>query len=104
MHITGEPDGPPVKVGVAITGNLLAGRSAGNGTNEVCATDLTTGLYLKGAVLAALISRSQTGEGVWIDANLFDSQVGMLPTCEMLLRLLNQMHRSLPWPTWLPIT
>lgn len=59
MHITGEPDGSPVKVGVAIT-------------------DLTTGLYLKGAVLAALISRSQTGEGVWIDANLFDSQIASL--------------------------
>lgn len=58
MHITGEPEGSPVKVGVAIT-------------------DLTTGLYLKSAVLAALISRSQTGEGVWIDANLFDSQVGL---------------------------
>lgn len=64
MHITGEPDGSPVKVGVAIT-------------------DLTTGLYLKSAVLAALISRSQTGEGVWIDANLFDSQVGfLLRSCE----------------------
>lgn len=59
MHITGEPDGSPVKVGVAIT-------------------DLTTGLYLKGAVLAALISRSQTGKGVWIDANLFDSQIASL--------------------------
>ncbi|KAK4049854.1 hypothetical protein OIV83_003910 [Microbotryomycetes sp. JL201] len=59
MHITGEPDGKPVKVGVAIT-------------------DLTTGLYLKSAVLAALISRSQTGKGVWIDANLFESQIASL--------------------------
>ncbi|CEQ40049.1 SPOSA6832_01620, partial [Sporobolomyces salmonicolor] len=56
MHITGEPDGPPVKVGVAIT-------------------DLTTGLYVKSAILAALLSRGQTNEGVHIDANLFDSQI-----------------------------
>ncbi|KDE06820.1 hypothetical protein MVLG_02856 [Microbotryum lychnidis-dioicae p1A1 Lamole] len=59
MHITGEAGAPPVKVGVAIT-------------------DLTTGLYLKGAVLAALISRSQTGKGVWIDCSLFDSQIASL--------------------------
>ncbi|GAA5847606.1 hypothetical protein JCM3766R1_000808 [Sporobolomyces carnicolor] len=59
MHITGEPDGPPVKVGVAIT-------------------DLTTGLYVKGAILAALFGRTQTGQGVHIDANLFDSQLASL--------------------------
>ncbi|KAK4050187.1 hypothetical protein OIO90_005169 [Microbotryomycetes sp. JL221] len=63
MHITGEPDGKPVKVGVAITGESI---------------HLTTGLYLKSAVLAALISRSQTGKGVWIDANLFESQIASL--------------------------
>ncbi|GJN92826.1 hypothetical protein Rhopal_005864-T1 [Rhodotorula paludigena] len=59
MHITGEPDGPPVKVGVAIT-------------------DLTTGLYAKSAILAALLSRAQTGEGVHIDINLFESQIASL--------------------------
>ncbi|GEM10237.1 hypothetical protein Rt10032_c10g4254 [Rhodotorula toruloides] len=59
MHITGEPTGPPVKVGVAIT-------------------DLTTGLYAKSAILAALLSRAQTGLGVHIDANLFDSQIASL--------------------------
>lgn len=56
MHITGEPTGPPVKVGVAIT-------------------DLTTGLYAKSAILAALLGRARTGKGVWIDCNLFDSQL-----------------------------
>lgn len=59
MHITGEPDGPPVKVGVAIT-------------------DLTTGLYAKGAILAALLGRARTGKGVWIDCSLLDSQVASL--------------------------
>ena len=55
-HSTGEPDGPPCKVGVA-------------------ATDVATGLYTHGAIMAALISRQQTGKGVWIDCNLFESQV-----------------------------
>jgi len=59
MHITGESDRPPSKVGVA-------------------ATDIATGLYAHGAVMAALISRQQTGEGVWIDCNLFDSQIAGL--------------------------
>ncbi|KAK4706141.1 succinate---hydroxymethylglutarate CoA-transferase, partial [Phenoliferia sp. Uapishka_3] len=59
MHITGEASGPPVKVGVAIT-------------------DLTTGLYVHGAIMAALISRGQTGKGVWIDCSLFESQVASL--------------------------
>lgn len=53
---TGEADRPPSKVGVA-------------------ATDIATGLYAHGAIMAALISRQQTGKGVWIDCNLFETQV-----------------------------
>ncbi|KAJ6584375.1 CAIB/BAIF family enzyme [Mycena capillaripes] len=45
MHITGEPDRPPSKVGIA-------------------ATDISTGLYAHGAIMAALLSRQQTGEGI----------------------------------------
>ncbi|ORZ20759.1 CoA-transferase family III domain-containing protein [Absidia repens] len=59
MHITGEADGLPVKVGVAIT-------------------DLTTGLYAKSAILAALIQRGVTGVGQRIDCSLLDSQVASL--------------------------
>ncbi|KAF8513242.1 CAIB/BAIF family enzyme [Gautieria morchelliformis] len=59
MHITGEPDRPPSKVGVAVT-------------------DIACGLYAHGAIMAALISRQQTGKGVWIDCNLFDSQIAGL--------------------------
>lgn len=60
MHITGHPDpSPPAKVGVALT-------------------DLTTGLYAKSAILAALLSRSQTGKGCWLDINLFESQLSSL--------------------------
>jgi succinate--hydroxymethylglutarate CoA-transferase len=59
MHITGERDGPPVKVGVAVT-------------------DLTTGMYTAIGVLAALYARKETGLGQWIDASLSDCQVAGL--------------------------
>ncbi|KIM88994.1 hypothetical protein PILCRDRAFT_61406 [Piloderma croceum F 1598] len=59
MHITGEPDRPPVKVGVACT-------------------DIWTGLYAHGAIMAAILSREKTGKGVWIDCNLFESQLAGL--------------------------
>ncbi|KAI9091855.1 CoA-transferase family III domain-containing protein [Phlyctochytrium arcticum] len=59
MHITGEPDGPPVKVGVAMT-------------------DMTTGLYAKGAILAALLARARTGKGQKIDISLLECQVASL--------------------------
>lgn len=59
MHITGQRDGPPVKVGVAVT-------------------DLTTGLYTSNSIMAALISRGKTGKGQHIDAALSDCQVATL--------------------------
>ena len=59
MHITGERDGPPVKVGVAVT-------------------DLTTGMYTAIGVLASLYARKETGLGQWIDASLSDCQVAGL--------------------------
>ncbi|KAF9969799.1 hypothetical protein BGZ73_007678 [Actinomortierella ambigua] len=59
MYITGESNGPPVKVGVAVT-------------------DLTTGLYAHGAIMAALLSRAKTGRGQHIDCSLLDSQIATL--------------------------
>ncbi|KAF2009818.1 CoA-transferase family III [Aaosphaeria arxii CBS 175.79] len=59
MHITGERDGPPVKVGVAVT-------------------DLSTGMFTAIGVLAALYARKETGLGQWIDASLSDCQVANL--------------------------
>ncbi|KAI9691373.1 MAG: hypothetical protein M1820_009710 [Bogoriella megaspora] len=59
MHITGARDGPPVKVGVAVT-------------------DLTTGLYTSNSIMAALIARGRTGRGQHIDAALSDCQVATL--------------------------
>ena len=59
MHITGERDGPPVKVGVAVT-------------------DLTTGLYCSNSIMAALIARGRSGKGQHIDVALSDCQVATL--------------------------
>ncbi|PBP22530.1 caib/baif family protein-like protein [Diplocarpon rosae] len=59
MHITGSRDGPPVKVGVAVT-------------------DLTTGLYTSNSIMAAIISRERTGRGQHIDVALSDCQVATL--------------------------
>lgn len=59
MSITGEPDGPPVKVGVAIT-------------------DVTTGISAHGAICAALFARERTGVGQRIDLSLLETQVSAL--------------------------
>ncbi|RUS32133.1 hypothetical protein BC938DRAFT_476215 [Jimgerdemannia flammicorona] len=55
MHITGEKDGRPVKVGVAITG-----------------------LYAHGAIMASLLHRHATNRGQKVDCSLFESQVASL--------------------------
>ncbi|MFN3829092.1 MAG: CaiB/BaiF CoA transferase family protein [Tepidimonas ignava] len=59
MSITGQPDGEPLKVGVAVV-------------------DLMTGLYATTAILAALHERQHTGRGRVLDVALFDVQVAML--------------------------
>ncbi|KAL2057577.1 hypothetical protein ABVK25_001961 [Lepraria finkii] len=59
MHITGSRNGPPVKVGVAVT-------------------DLTTGLYTSNSITAALLGRIRTGKGQHIDVALSDCQVATL--------------------------
>jgi crotonobetainyl-CoA:carnitine CoA-transferase CaiB-like acyl-CoA transferase len=59
MGITGDPDGPPVKVGVALT-------------------DICTALYAHGAILAALYARERTGEGQRIDLSLLETQIAVL--------------------------
>ncbi|MFC2171725.1 CaiB/BaiF CoA transferase family protein [Acidobacteriota bacterium] len=59
MGITGEEDGGPVKVGVAIT-------------------DVTTGIMAQGAIAAALYMREKTGKGQKIDLSLLETQVSAL--------------------------
>lgn len=41
----------------------------------VAMTDLATGLYAHGAIMAGLLQRSKTGKGMHIDCNLLSSQV-----------------------------
>ncbi|MGO9420999.1 CaiB/BaiF CoA transferase family protein [Roseiarcus sp.] len=59
MDITGEPDGPPQRAGVAIS-------------------DLFTGLYGVIAIEAALIERERIGRGQRIDLALFDTTAAIL--------------------------
>ncbi|MFN3808173.1 CaiB/BaiF CoA transferase family protein [Asticcacaulis sp.] len=59
MDITGDPEGEPQKVGVAVV-------------------DLFTGVYTSTAVLAALRQRDATGKGCHIDMALFDVATSML--------------------------
>jgi succinate--hydroxymethylglutarate CoA-transferase len=59
LHITGQPDGPPAKPGIAIG-------------------DLCTGLYMHGAILAALEGRRSSGVGCKLDASLFESSLSLL--------------------------
>lgn len=59
MSITGMPDGPPVKVGVAVS-------------------DLFAGMYASQAILAALFDQRRTGIGRTIDVALFDCQMAAL--------------------------
>lgn len=59
MSVTGEPDGEPMKAGVAFA-------------------DVFTGLYSANAILAALHQRHTTGTGTHIDMALFDVQIGVM--------------------------
>jgi len=59
MSVTGEREGEPMKVGVALS-------------------DVMTGLYAANAIQAALIHRQRGGEGQHIDLALLDVQVATL--------------------------
>jgi len=86
MSITGEKEGPPLKVGVAIS-------------------DVLTGLYTCIGILSAVHHRQQTGEGQAIDISLLDCQVSALvnvasnylATGDMPTRLGNQHPNISPY-------
>ena len=59
MDITGDPDGPPTKVGTSIA-------------------DLLTGQYASQGVLAALVERSRTGEGRRVEVAMYDCLASLL--------------------------
>ena len=59
MSICGEPDGTPMKFGVAIV-------------------DIVTGMLACNAILGALNARHRTGRGQHVEVSLFDSSLAML--------------------------
>jgi len=59
MGLTGEADGPPMKVGVAVT-------------------DIATGMFAAIGIVTALYHREKTGQGQYIDASMLDGQVSWL--------------------------
>jgi CoA:oxalate CoA-transferase len=61
MALTGDPAGPPTKVGESVG-------------------DLAAGLFCSWAILAALYERERTGAGRQIDVGMVDSLVALMPT------------------------
>ncbi|MFT5005924.1 MAG: crotonobetainyl-CoA:carnitine CoA-transferase CaiB-like acyl-CoA transferase [Paracoccaceae bacterium] len=72
MSVTGEPDGQPQKMGVAVT-------------------DILTGLYSVIAIEAALLQRERTGKGQQIDMALLD-----VATSTMANQALNYLTTGTP--------
>ena len=66
MALTGEPEGEPMKHGLAIS-------------------DLFCGIYAANAIQAALLMRHRTGKGQWIDMSLLDCSVSLLANQAMAL-------------------
>jgi crotonobetainyl-CoA:carnitine CoA-transferase CaiB-like acyl-CoA transferase len=64
MSVTGEPNGQPQKVGVAVT-------------------DVFTGVYAATAILAALVQRGVTGRGQQIDMALMDVATAIMANQNM---------------------
>lgn len=77
LHITGEKS-TPSKVGVAMT-------------------DIATGLYAHGAILAALLHREKTGQGQKIDVDLLSTQVACL--INVGVNYLNANEEASRWGT-----
>jgi crotonobetainyl-CoA:carnitine CoA-transferase CaiB-like acyl-CoA transferase len=59
MSVTGEPDGPPMRVGIAIA-------------------DLVAGMHAAYAVMVAALHREKTGEGQYIDTSLLAGQLAIM--------------------------
>jgi len=59
MDITGDPSGPPTKVGTSIA-------------------DLVTGQFASQAIMAALLERSKTGQGRHVEISMLDSLASLL--------------------------
>jgi crotonobetainyl-CoA:carnitine CoA-transferase CaiB-like acyl-CoA transferase len=86
MSVTGEPDRPPMKVGVGIA-------------------DIMCGMYATVSILAALHHRDKIGRGQYIDLALLDTQVAWLTNIglnyltsgEVPSRIGNEHHNIVPY-------
>ncbi len=76
MDLTGEPDGGPMRMGVAYS-------------------DIFTGLYAVIAIQAALRRREATGEGAYIDMALLDTQASLLQAPAMNYFVTGQTPRRM---------
>ena len=59
MSVTGDPNGPPYRLGLPIA-------------------DLVAGLFAAQGVLLALLARAATGRGRHVDISMLDSVAGLL--------------------------
>lgn len=58
MSVTGDPGGPPAKVGISIG-------------------DVSAGLFCAFGILAAVVARSRTGRGQYVDTSIFEGPLAM---------------------------
>lgn len=76
MSITGEKDGPPVKLGTSVF-------------------DLVTGQYAMGAITAALHQRHHTGQGALIETSLYEGLISFLVDAGMEWLLMGTLRERL---------
>jgi crotonobetainyl-CoA:carnitine CoA-transferase CaiB-like acyl-CoA transferase len=72
MSLTGEKGGGPVKPGLPVA-------------------DLTSGLWVAVAILAALAGRARTGKGSYVDFSMLDGQVSLLTLAAARFFALNEV-------------
>jgi crotonobetainyl-CoA:carnitine CoA-transferase CaiB-like acyl-CoA transferase len=90
MSVTGEPDGPPVRLGLPIA-------------------DIVTGMFAAQGITAALLARTHTGRGQQIDLSLFDAAAALLTyqasaylaTGDLPARLGNAHLSIVPYDTYM---
>jgi len=76
MDLTGMADGPPTRVGVAIS-------------------DIFTGCYSVIGIMAAVAQREKTGKGCYVDTALVDSTVGVLANQALNYLVSNELPKRI---------
>ena len=59
MSVTGQPDGPPMRAGAAVV-------------------DVAAGLFAALGIMAALLERSQSGRGQWVQSSLLHAGIALM--------------------------